>query len=159
VYYSSASGEPRRVAIAGGTPEPMFPADVLTKIGTLPAGFHDAMLSPDGGMIAGHYADAAARGERIALIPAAGGAPTLLNTVPPTAHWSPDSRALLYVETRGGVSNLVRFALATRTVTPLTKFDSDQLFWYSVSPNQQLVAMVRGRVASDVVLVSSKVPK
>ena len=38
---------------------------------------------------------------------------------------------------------------------PLTKFTSDQIFGYAVSPDQKQVAAVRGRVSSDVVLISS----
>jgi Tol biopolymer transport system component len=155
VFYSTTSGEPRRVSIGGGSSEPLFAPEALAKIGELPPGFHDAMLSPDGTTIAGHYTDAAARSERMAVIPAAGGPATLLTTVPASASWAPDSRGLLYVETRAGISNLVRYSIATRTATPITRFDSDQIFWYSVAPNQQQVAMVRGRTSSDVVLVSA----
>ena len=37
---------------------------------SLPPGFHEPMPSPDGATVAGHYSEAAARGERIALIAA-----------------------------------------------------------------------------------------
>jgi hypothetical protein len=38
--------------------------------------------------------------------------------------------------------------------SPLTKFSSEQIFGYAVSPDQKQVALVRGRVSSDVVFVS-----
>jgi hypothetical protein len=134
----------------------LFSADVLQRIGEpLPPAFHDAMLSPDGTTVAGHYTDAEARGERIALIPVAGGKVSRLKAVPPSAMWAPDSRSLLYTATQAGVSNLVRYAIAAGTVTPLTKFGSEQIFSYAIAPDQGQLAIVRGRVSSDVVLISA----
>jgi hypothetical protein len=38
---------------------------------------------------------------------------------------------------------------------PITQFTSEQIFTYALSPDQKQLAVVRGRVSSDVVLVSS----
>ena len=104
---------------------------------------------------ADHYTDQAARGERIALVSLTGAAPKLLPTVPPTATWSPDGRALIYIDTRSGVSNLMQHPIAGGAATPLTKFTSEQIFSYAISPDQRQVGLVRGRVNSDVVLISA----
>ena len=106
------------------------------------------MASPDGAFLAGHYNDAASRGERIALIPLAGGAVRKLPTVPATASWAPDGKSLIYIESHAGVSNLMRYSIASGAAVPLTKFTSDQIFGYAVSPDQKQVAAVRGRVSS-----------
>jgi hypothetical protein len=53
------------------------------------------------------------------------------------------------------VSNLLRQPITGGPAVPLTKFSSEQIFSYAVSPDQKQIAIVRGRVSSDVVLVSS----
>jgi Tol biopolymer transport system component/predicted Ser/Thr protein kinase len=152
VYYSEASGESRRVPIDGGASSAVFAAGGGA---SLPPGFHEPMPAPDGVTVAGHYSDQAARGERIALVPLAGGAAKLLATVPASATWAPDGRSLIYIDTRGGVSNLMRQPLAGGAATPLTKFTSEQIFAYALSPDQRQVGLVRGHTNSDVVLIST----
>lgn len=156
VSYNESSGESRRVSIDGGAPEPVFSAEAIKRLSEpLPQGFHEPMPSPDGALIAGHYADQAARGERIVLIPVAGGAMKRLNTVPANAAWAPDGKSMVYIDTRAGVSNLMRQPIAGAAATPMTTYTSEQMFSYAVSPDQKQVAVVRGRVASDVVLIST----
>jgi eukaryotic-like serine/threonine-protein kinase len=156
VYYSEQSGEIRRAPIEGGAPEKVISDDVLKRLSAaLPPEFHEPMLSPDGTLLAGHYFDAASRGERVALVPIAGGAVKLLNTVPASASWMPDGKSMIYIDTRGGISNLMRQPIAGGAAVPLTKFPAEQIFAYAVSPDQKQIALVRGRVSSDVVLVSS----
>jgi Tol biopolymer transport system component len=156
VYYSEQSGDIRRAPIEGGAGEKAISDDLLKRLSaSMPPEFHEPMLSPDGTLLAGHYLDDASRGERVALVPIAGGEVRLLNTVPPSATWMPDGKSLVYAATRGGVSNLMRQPIAGGPAVPVTKFTSEQIFGYAVSPDQKQVAIVRGRVSSDVVLVSS----
>lgn len=152
VYFSDAEGTARTVSIDGGESAPVFGQPNAQ---SLPPGFHEPMPSPDGVTIAGHYIDTDANGERIALVPVDGGPAQLLPTVPPSATWAPDGKALLYISTRGGVSNLMRQPIAGGTPVPLTTFASEQIFAYAVSDDQRQVALVRGRVSSDVVRISS----
>jgi hypothetical protein len=112
------------------------------------------MPSPDGSAIAGHYV--MERGERIVVIPSGGGALKRFDTVPASGAWSPDGKALIYVDTAGGVANLMRQPVAGGPPSPLTKFASEQIFGYAVSFDQKHLALVRGRVSSDVVLVSDR---
>ena len=156
VFYNDSSGESRTVGIEGGTPEPVFSPDAIKRLGQpLPPGFHEPMPSPDGALIAGHYSDAASRAERMAIVPLAGGSVKLLPGVPPTATWAPDGRSLVYIDTRGGVSNLLRQPIAGGNAIPITTYTAEQIFAYAMSPDQKQLAVVRGRVASDVVLISS----
>ena len=152
VYYSEASGESRKVPIDGGTSSAVFAAGGGA---SLPPGFHEPMPAPDGMTVAGHYSDQTARGERIALIPLAGGAAKLLPTVPASATWAPDGRSLIYIDTRGGISNLMRQPVAGGAPTALTRFTSEQIFTYALSPDQHQVGLVRGHTNSDVVLIST----
>ncbi len=153
VYYDTMANESRRVSIDGGQFEPVFSGGLLARIGgTLPARFHEPMPSPDGSAVAGHYQ--AARGERIAVIPMQSGTVKLFDSVPPSGTWSPDGKALLYIETRDDVSNIMRQPVAGGPPAPLTHFTADQIFGYAISTDQKRLAIVRGRVTSDAVLVS-----
>lgn len=54
--YFDSSGKPRKVSIDGGEAQPAFSPDLLSRLTEpLPRGFHEAMVSPDGTAIAGHY--------------------------------------------------------------------------------------------------------
>jgi serine/threonine protein kinase/Tol biopolymer transport system component len=153
IYYDIPGGEARRVSINGGQSEVVFSKDLLARLSEpLPPVFHQSMPSPDGSSIAGHYV--IERGERMAVIPTAGGAMKRFEAMPTVGTWSPDGQAFVYVATTGGVSNLMRQPLSGGPLSPLTKFTSEQIFGYALSPDQKQVAVVRGRVSSDVVLVS-----
>ena len=153
VYYDNTRGEARRVPLSGGDGEPTFAPDLVARIGQLPRGFHEAAPSPDGTAIAGHYQTD--RGERIVVVPASGETPRKYETLPPNATWTPDSRSFIYYQGRAGVGNLFRQSLASGPPSQLTQFASEQIFTYALSPDQKQLAVVRGRVSSDVVLVSS----
>jgi Tol biopolymer transport system component len=153
VYYDTMANESRRVSIDGGHFEPVFSADLLARIGgMLPARFHEPMPSPAGSAVAGHYQ--AERGERIAVVPMQSGTVKLFDSVPPSGTWLPDGKALLYIDTRDGVANIMRQPVAGGPPAALTHFTADQIFGYAVSPDQKRLAIVRGRVTSDAVLVS-----
>ena len=125
LYFSDTPTGYQRVSIDGGTPGPLFDAETQQRLSEpLPPDFHDPTQSPDGLTIAGHYNDTAAGGERILLVPASGGQTRRLRTVPPSATWWPDGKSLVYIEPRGGSSNLVRqpiaFELDTQTLRPMS---------------------------------------
>lgn len=153
VYYDNSRGDARRVSIDGGDGEPTFTPDLLAKIGGLPRGFHEATPSPDGLSIAGHYQTDG--GERIMVVPVGGEALRRYDTVPANATWTPDSKAFIYYLGRAGVGNIFRHPVAGSAASPVTQFASEQIFTFALSPDQKQLAVVRGRVSSDVVLVSS----
>ena len=90
------------------------------------------------------------------VVSVAGDAPRKFETVPASAAWAPDSRSFIYSQGRAGVGNLFRQPLAGGPAAPLTQFTSEQVFTFALSPDQKQLAVVRGRVSSDVVLVSSQ---
>ena len=154
IYYDNTRGESRRVSIDGGEAQPTVSADVVAKLSEpLPRGFHEAMASPDGAFIAGHFSTPT--GERMMLVPTAGGPLRKLETMPPNATWAPDGKSLIFYSGRAGTFNLLRQPVSGGTAAPLTQFTSEQIFTYALSPDQKQLAVVRGRVSSDVVLVSS----
>jgi Tol biopolymer transport system component/tRNA A-37 threonylcarbamoyl transferase component Bud32 len=151
VFYSEVSGPSRKVSIDGGAPTNVFTASAAE----LPPGFHEPMQSPDGKSIAGHYSEPSGTGERIAVLPISGGVAKLFPTVPPSGSWAADSQGFIYIDTKGGVSNLMRQPLAGGAPAPLTKFTSERIFDYAVVANPPRIGLVRGSVVSDVVLIST----
>jgi len=156
VYYNNETDESLRVSIDGGSPERVLSDEILKRLNEPPPkGFHEPMMSPDGAFLAGHFSEDSARSERTVLIPIAGGAVRKLATVPSTATWAPDGKSLIYIDTSVGVSNLMRYSISNGSLAALTRFTTDRIFDYDVSPDQKQLAAVRGKVSSDAVLISS----
>ena len=154
LHYDAPDGGVWKVALDGGDPQPALAPEVLKGLGEpLPREFHEGTPSPDGRWLSGHYNSE--RGERVLVVPLGGGAMQRFPNVGPNSSWAPDGRALIYADTVGGVSNLVRQSLSGGAPTPITRFTSEKIFAYALSPDQKQLAVVRGRVSSDVVLVSS----
>ncbi|HET9711959.1 MAG TPA: hypothetical protein VFP64_08755, partial [Pyrinomonadaceae bacterium] len=122
-----------------------------------------AVFSPDGKFISCVYFDAEQSGQwRLAIIPSEGGRPTRLldlsvQTVNTLAGvwWTPDARALVYVETQRGVSNVWRLPLDDGKPAQLTNFDSGQIFNLALSHDGRRLAIARGGISGDVVLISN----
>ena len=155
IYYNeSHGGDSRRVSIDGGAVQSVFSPELIARLSEpLPPGFHEPVPSPDGAAFSAHYNTA--RGERIVVIPAAGGALKFLESVPPSGQWTADSRGFIYIDARNGVLNLFRQMVSGGAPVPVTQFTSEQIFNYALSQDQKHAAVVRGRVSSDVVLVAT----
>jgi serine/threonine protein kinase/Tol biopolymer transport system component len=132
-----------RVAVEGGEPQP-----VAENVLTAPA------LSPDGKYFAYPYWDEQAQTTRTAVVSFADGRRfATFDALPLAVEWSPDSRSLCYIDTRGGVSNLWAQALSGGAPRRLTDFRSDELFAFSFSLDGRQLALARGNVTRDVVLI------
>jgi serine/threonine protein kinase len=70
-------------------------------------------------------------------------------------RWTPDGRALDYVDTRGGISNLWSLPIDGGAAKQLTNFTSDQIFSFDLSRDDKQFAFSRGTVIDDVVLISN----
>ena len=68
--------------------------------------------------------------------------------------WAPDSRAVTFVKTIGGVSNIWAQPLTGGPPRPVTTFTFDRIFSYAWSRDGKQLAVVRGDTLSDVVLIS-----
>lgn len=120
------------------------------------------VVSPDGKWIACNYLPAlnARWALKIAVIPFDGGPP--VHTFDITTidvhrqlRWLPDGRAIAYLETRDGVSNIWSQPLAGGQPKQLTNFKSDQIFSFDWSRDGRWLAAARGTITSDVVLINN----
>ena len=139
-----------RVSVDGGEP-----ARLAVVNGVCPA------VSPDGRWIAFVLRG---RGERnrIALVPADGGEVTKtfdaeLEVNPLSnnqkVQWTSDGRGISYVALVGGVSNIWRQPVDGGPAFQVTRFDSGRIFNFQYSTDGRRMAVSRGTLNSDVVLV------
>jgi hypothetical protein len=87
--------------------------------------------------------------------PAGGGAPVKrlsINSTTPVFRWTPDSRAIGYVDQRS--LNVWAQPIDGAKPTQLTDFKSDQTFYFDWSRDGKQLALARGTLTSDVVLIT-----
>ena len=116
-------------------------------------------ISLDGKLIACYLLDQQTRITKIALLPFEGGDPVKLFDLPQTAirgeavRWTPDGRALTYINTRGIVSNIWLQPVDGKPPKQLTDFKTDRIFSFDWSRDGKWLACSRGAVDSDVILI------
>ena len=153
VVFHSTPGSFRawKVSIDGG--EPVRLTDKWTSNPT---------VSPDGSLVACWYRDDDQQPNtpmKVAIIPFAGGDPVKVFDVPSSVNlaaglrWTPDGRALNYIDTINGVSNIWSLPLDGGPPKQLTDFKTDQIFWFDFSRDGKQLALSRGTQTSDVVLI------
>lgn len=140
-----------KVPIDGGDP-----VQLTNKLSPEPS------VSPDGKLIACFYLDEPNSQWGIMVIPFAGGQPVKTFDMSPTANqwkelrWTPDGRALMYIDTRNGVSNIWSQPLAGGLPKQMTNFTTDELHHFDLSRDGKQLTVARGRIVSDVVLISDQ---
>jgi len=70
-------------------------------------------------------------------------------------RWLPDGRALAYVSTRGGVSNIWLQPVDGGAPTQLTDFKTDLIFSFDLSRDGKQLALSRGTENRDVILINN----
>ena len=137
VYNSVVDMTLWKVPMGGGDPE-----QITTRCLGMPA------ISPDGKLIAGDDF------RKTAIYPFAGGEPIkVLNTWSFHGKWTPDGRALEYIDI-SGYSNLYSQPLDGGSPKRLTDNKSDRIFNFDLSRDGKQLALVRGTVTNDVVLIT-----
>jgi Tol biopolymer transport system component len=113
-------------------------------------------VSPDSKLVAYFYRDENTP-VRIAVTPLEGGEPLKTFDLPTTfrypLRWTPDGRALAYVDTKNGVSNIVAQPFDGGAPKQLTDFKADRIFWFDFSRDGRQLALSRGTQTSDVILI------
>jgi len=140
-----------RVSIDGGSPVQL----------TTTQSFGCA-VSPRDGMIAYVFSEMGANPQRkVSIISPDGGAPIKTFALPPTAaralkiHFTPDGRALAFLDSRGGGANIWTIALdGNGESKPLTDFKTETIFDYAWSADGKQLAVIRGSFIQDAVLIN-----
>ena len=149
VYFEITSKSLSKVSIDGGEP-----TRITDKVDSAP------FVSPDGKLIAFLRAGNATTSTKIAIVSSDGGALVKSFDAPPNGDsrrmiWTPDGRALVYVEVRGGISNLWMLPVDGGAPTQLTDFRADRIYAFDFSRDGKWVVMSRGNSTNDVVLFSN----
>ena len=117
-------------------------------------------ISPDGKLIACYYRDDPNTDPRLAIIAPEGGQPIkLFDTLPVMLRplrallWTPDGKAIAYIKTTAGVSNIWSQSLDGDPPKPLTHFDNGSMFSFAWSRDGKKLVYSRGSVTGDVVLI------
>ncbi|MEP7336590.1 MAG: winged helix-turn-helix domain-containing protein [Acidobacteriota bacterium] len=149
VVYSSLNGGKWalwRVPIDGGEP-----AQLAEQATARP------VVSPDGKWIACLSMGDADGKSKVAVLPFDGGELRVIEQMPMPEfglfRWSPDARALTYIVTRQGVSNLWSRPVDGSEPKQLTDFTSDQIYRFAWSRDGSRLACERGMTINDVVLI------
>ena len=116
------------------------------------------VISPDGKWIAFQTSsDQPATGPKVGIVPFDAGQPLkLLDVKIAQYRWSADSKAILYLDEKEGVSNIWSQAVDGGAPKQLTKFTADQIFSFDWSRDGKTMACSRGVVTTDVVLIKDK---
>jgi serine/threonine protein kinase len=138
-----------RVPVQGGTPVEVFAV----------ANGGQGVISPDGKWIATGYQEMVPVPTlKLAVIPAAGGAPANVFVRPIGAgkmHWSPDQKSVQYLLTRRGATNVWEQPLAGGPPRPVTNFTSGHIFDFAWSRDGKQLLLAKGEETSDVLLISN----
>ena len=152
VVYASDRPNLWKVPIEGGDPVP-----VTGMISTMPA------ISPDGKLIAFRSVDAADQRIKISVMSFADGRLVKTFDIAPTTiiagdykelRWTPDGGGLAYIDTRTGAANIWARPLDGGPERQLTDFKSEQIFKFAWSRDGKHLAVTRGAMMKDVILIS-----
>lgn len=149
VFYRPYSGGLWKVPFEGGTPIQWLddPTAYLAEV------------SPDGKRLAYLHRDEATKRLKITVTDFASGAVVTSFVLPASAreffHWTPDSQALVYVNTLGEASNLWRQSLAGGAARQLTNFTADPINAFAYSPDGRHIALSRGSASRDAVMITA----
>jgi Tol biopolymer transport system component/DNA-binding winged helix-turn-helix (wHTH) protein len=122
------------------------------------AGWLNPAISPDGSVIA------AIQGGKVGLLPFNGGEVIKTFDIAPERnlttgmlqlHWTPDGRGIYFVALKNGVSNLWKQPVDGSSPVQVTSFESGRIFNFVFSPEGDRLAVSRGSVNSDVVLIKN----
>ena len=116
------------------------------------------VISPDGKWIAFQTSgDQPTSGPKLGIMPFEGGQIVKLLDVKFIQYrWSPDGKAILYLDSKEGVSNIWSQSVDGGAPKQLTKFASDQIFSFDWSRDGKVLAVSRGVVTTDVVMIKDR---
>ena len=142
---------------AGGEPMPVIAEGPLIY----------PQVSPDGNLMAYLVSNKESKRPQIVVVRFDGGAPVTTFDLPVSAgtsyfgslsyrgfHWSPDGKAIVYIDTIGGVSNLWRKPLDGSPAKQITDFKTDRIYTFAYARDGKTLALGRGSDTPDAVLIT-----
>jgi Tol biopolymer transport system component len=141
-----------QVPVSGEKPPQVVTQDSL---------YSSLRISPDGKLIV--YLTMAtdiSKPNQLKVIPFGGGTPIYQFDWPAVAvaggpHWAPDGKAVEFVLTREGVSNIWQQKLTGGPPKQITNFKSGLIFAFDWSRDGKQLALARGSESSNVILISN----
>jgi Tol biopolymer transport system component/DNA-binding winged helix-turn-helix (wHTH) protein len=149
ITYRTSSGRATTWRMPSGGGEAVQIADKTS----YPGGF-----SPDGRLVGYLYQDEGAP-LRIAIAPSGGGAPIAtfaFAASPPVQRlirWTPDGRAIAFIDTVDDASNIFAQPIDGGPPVQLTSFKEGRIFAFAWSRDGRQLAVSRGTLSSDVVVI------
>ena len=150
----------RRVAIIGRRSAAVRANRLFADPTRRPPGFMLSQVAPDERSALGLYTDPVSSG--LAVVPLDGSGPVrkfpsnLARGSGFGATWAPGGTAIEDLVFRDGAANLWRFPLDGSAPRPVTTFTSEQILNYRWSRDGKTLAMSRGTLSADVVLITSE---
>ena len=142
----------------GGEPVPIIPEGPLVY----------PQVAPDGGSIAYLVSNKESKRPQIVVVRFDDGAQVTTIELPVSAgtnyfaslsyrgfHWSPDGKAIVYIDTIGGVSNLWRKPLDGSPAKQITDFKTDRIHTFAYAHDGKTLALGRGGDTPDAVLITA----
>ncbi|MGI8919805.1 MAG: protein kinase domain-containing protein [Pyrinomonadaceae bacterium] len=118
-----------------------------------------AAISPNGKLVACRYRERELSPFQLAILAFEDGKTVKALDLPPSAFatptldWTPDGKAVLYVDNRGGISNIWSQPIDGGPARQVTFFNTDQIFAFDLGVDGKTLALARGNVSDDVVLI------
>jgi hypothetical protein len=111
-------------------------------------------ISPDGKWLATSYFEAAAI--KTAIYPFEGGEPTqILDIDAQIVRWTLDGKQLTYVDLRGNPGVIESQPISGGPPNHMMDFSPDRVFYFVWSNDGGAVAVARGSLSQDVILISN----
>jgi eukaryotic-like serine/threonine-protein kinase len=149
IYTSFGSNQPTlwKIPIDGGSP-----VQLTSHFSILP------VVSPAGNLVACYSWDGNSHFElKMAVMQIDDGQLLKTFTAPngkfQTLDWISDGQSLAYIQEHDGKSNLWAQSIAGGPPRPITAFTTQHIFDFAVSPDGQNIAMARGSIMNDIVLI------
>ena len=125
-------------------------------------------VSPDGSLMAYLVSNQESRHPQIVVVTFDGGSRVTTLDLPVSAwtsyfaslsyrgfHWAPDGKAIVYIDTIEGVSNLWRKPLNGDPAKQITDFKTDRIYTFAYAHDGKTLALGRGSDTPDAVLITN----
>ncbi len=133
------------------------PVEIMTVPGH--SGAWRVKVSPDGTLVAFMYQEGSpVPVSKLGVVSAAGGPLRFTSPVPIGSaglYWSPTGKALQYLLTRNGATNVWEQALTGGAPRQITNFTSGRIFDFAWSRDGKQLLLAKGNQSSDVILISN----